>query len=77
MTPGAIAAAIPSIQERANHHIDEMLKTNQAVKFEDAFQSFTLDIAWKQILGLDLKAEDIPKFHDAVRDWTGGIHQSW
>jgi cytochrome P450 len=73
MTPGAIAAGIPSIQERANYHINEMLKTNQVVKFEDAFQSFTLDIAWKQILGLDLKEEDIPKFHDAVRDWTDGM----
>ena len=31
------------------------------------------DIAWKQILGLDLKEEEIPKFHSAVKDWTEGI----
>jgi cytochrome P450 len=73
MTPNAIGAAIPSIQERANVHINEMLKKNEAVKLENAFQSFTLDIAWKQILGLDLKEEDIPKFHDAVKDWTTGL----
>lgn len=73
MTPSAIAAGIPSIQERATYQVDQMLSTNEAVNFEDAFQSFTLDIAWKQILGLDLKEEDITKFHDAVRDWTGGI----
>ena len=74
MTPLAIAAGIPSIQERAEFHIDKILrKGGAAVKMEDVYQSFTLDIAWKQILGLDLNEEDIPKFHAAVEDWTKGI----
>ena len=73
MTPNAIAAAIPAIQERAVVHIDNMLKKNGAVRLEDAFESFTLDIAWKQILGLDLKEEEVPKFHAAVVDWTKGL----
>lgn len=73
MSPNAIAAGIPSIQERACYQIDQMLGNDEAVNFEDAFQSFTLDIAWKQILGLELREEDISKFHDAVRDWTSGV----
>jgi cytochrome P450 len=73
MSPSAIGAAIPSIQERAQVQIDEMLTLNKAVKMEDVFQSYTLDIAWKQILGLDLNEDNIPKFHTAVRDWTAGL----
>ena len=73
MTPSAIGSAIPSIRERANFQIDNMLKKNSAVRMEDTFQAFTLDIAWKQILGLNLEEGEVPKFHDAVRDWTGGM----
>ncbi|KAL3795357.1 hypothetical protein HJC23_009530 [Cyclotella cryptica] len=73
MTPAAIGAAIPSIQDAARLQIDEMLKTKSPIKMEDVFQSYTLDIAWKQILGLDLKEEDVPNFHTAVKDWTAGL----
>ena len=73
MTPNAIAAAIPDIQERAVVRIDDMLQKNGPVVMEDAFESFTLDIAWKQILGLDLEEEEVPKFHAAVVDWTKGL----
>eukprot|EP01083_Nonionella_stella_P268226 906627_1 len=72
MTPAAISAAIPSIQEAANGHVDRVLEAD-TIEMEKVFTDFTLDIAWKQILGLDLSEEEVPKFHSAVEDWTGGI----
>lgn len=74
MTPASIGAAIPSIQEAACVHIDTILQTKDVpIEMEKIFSDYTLDIAWKQILGLDLKAEEVPTFHRAVEDWTGGI----
>lgn len=73
MTPAAIGAAIPSIQDAAKVQIDEMLMAKSPIKMEDVFQSYTLDIAWKQILGLDLKEEDVPIFHKAVKEWIAGL----
>lgn len=73
MTPAAIVSAIPSIQDAARVQIDEMLMSKNPIKMEDVFQSYTLDIAWKQILGLDLKEEDVPMFHKAVKDWISGL----
>ena len=35
--------------------------------------SFTLDVAWRQILGLDLQEDEIDTFYDAVNDWIGGV----
>lgn len=31
------------------------------------------DIAWKQILGMELKEEEVPEFHKYVNDWTTGV----
>lgn len=73
MTPAALDVAIPSIQDAARLQIDDMLKTKRPIKMEDVFQSYTLDIAWKQILGLDLNEEDAPLFHKAVQDWVAGL----
>lgn len=69
MTPGAIGAALPSIQELANQMIDKVLKED-TIKMEKVFNDFTLDIAWKQILGLDLKEEDVPEFRKQVQTWV-------
>ena len=74
MSPVAIAAALPSIQELAIRQVDKVLKEeNNTVQMEKVFNEFTLDIAWKQILGLDLKEEEVPEFHKMVHQWTTGV----
>eukprot|EP00585_Thalassiosira_rotula_P002445 CAMPEP_0196132764 /NCGR_PEP_ID=MMETSP0910-20130528/2253_1 /TAXON_ID=49265 /ORGANISM="Thalassiosira rotula, Strain GSO102" /LENGTH=619 /DNA_ID=CAMNT_0041392401 /DNA_START=20 /DNA_END=1879 /DNA_ORIENTATION=- len=74
MTPAAIEAAIPSIQEAAGKQIENILEAGEGtIEMEKVFNDYTLDIAWKQILGLDLREEEVPRFHKAVADWTGGI----
>jgi len=76
MTPAAINDALPSIQEAANYQVDKLLKQTKdgkEVEMERIFTDYTLDLAWKQILGLDLKEEEVPTFHKAVQDWIGGM----
>jgi len=51
MSPVAIDAALPSIQELANQQVDKVLKED-TIQMEEVCTDFTLDIAWKQILGL-------------------------
>jgi len=80
MTPAAINDALPSIQEAANYQVDQLLqqtKDGKEVEMERIFTDYTLDLAWKQILGLDLKEEEIPAFHKAVQDWIGGMGSSF
>ena len=72
MSPVAIDAALPSIQELANQQVDKVLKED-TIRMEEVFTDFTLDIAWKQILGLDLKEEDITEFHKMVHQYVAGI----
>jgi cytochrome P450 len=72
MSPVAIAAALPSIQELANQQVDRVLK-EETIQMEELFDEFTLDIAWKQILGLDLKEEDVTEFRKMVKIWINCI----
>ncbi|KAL9180525.1 hypothetical protein ACHAXT_010978 [Thalassiosira profunda] len=72
MTPAALEAALPSIQEVADRQVDKILEA-ETVQMESVFDDFTLDIAWKQILGLDLTEEEIPEFHRNVHVWTSKL----
>lgn len=72
MTPAAVANAIPAIQKAANERIDIML-SKDTVKMEDVCNDFTLDVAWRQILGLDLTRDEVPTFYQNVKVWVGGI----
>eukprot|EP00984_Skeletonema_dohrnii_P000342 scaffold115_cov128-Skeletonema_dohrnii-CCMP3373.AAC.2 len=72
MSPVAIDAALPSIQDLANQQVNEVLKED-TIQMEEVFTDFTLDIAWKQILGLDLKEEDITEFHKMMHQYVAGI----
>ena len=47
--------------------------THETVKMEDVCNDFTLDVAWRQILGLNLTEDEIPEFYKQVKDWVGGI----
>mmetsp|Transcript_35126 Transcript_35126/g.51590 ORF Transcript_35126/g.51590 Transcript_35126/m.51590 type:complete len:396 (+) Transcript_35126:69-1256(+) len=72
MTPESISKAMPSLVEGVNEQIDHLLES-PTVAMEDVCTNFTLDIAWRQILGLSLDKSEIPTFHKAVNDWIGGI----
>ena len=72
MTPESIEKAIPVLQKTTTEQIDKLLES-QTAAMEDVCTNFTLDIAWRQILGLNLDEAEIPRFHDTVNDWIGGI----
>eukprot|EP00581_Thalassiosira_minuscula_P016992 CAMPEP_0183715562 /NCGR_PEP_ID=MMETSP0737-20130205/9719_1 /TAXON_ID=385413 /ORGANISM="Thalassiosira miniscula, Strain CCMP1093" /LENGTH=297 /DNA_ID=CAMNT_0025944663 /DNA_START=125 /DNA_END=1014 /DNA_ORIENTATION=- len=50
MTPEAVDDAIPALVESANMQIDR-LSLETPVEMEEVLTSFTLDVAWRQILG--------------------------
>ena len=72
MTPSAINNAVPAIQMAANAQIDHLL-TQKTVKMEEICNDFTLDVAWRQILGLNLNKNEVPVFYQQVKDWVSGI----
>jgi cytochrome P450 len=72
MTPESIDKAIPSLQQSATELVDRLLE-QPTIVMEDVCTNFTLDIAWRQILGLNLDETEIPFFRQAVNDWIGGI----
>jgi cytochrome P450 len=72
MTPDSIDKAIPSLQKTVTEQIDKILQLPTVV-MEDVCTNFTLDVAWRQILGLNLEETEIPSFHQAVNDWIGGL----
>jgi len=72
MTPEAIDKAIPSLQKTVTEQIDALLEMPTVV-MEDVCTNFTLDVAWRQILGLNLDESEIPAFRQAVNEWIMGL----
>ncbi|KAL7534806.1 hypothetical protein ACHAWF_004958 [Thalassiosira exigua] len=72
MTPEAINDAMPALIKGATEQINT-LTLDEPVEMERTLTGFTLDVAWRQILGLDLKDDEIETFYNAVNDWIGGI----
>jgi cytochrome P450 len=72
MTPDSIDKATPSLQKSVTEQIDKILLQPTAV-MEDICTNFTLDVAWRQILGLNLEESEIPSFYQAVNDWILGL----
>jgi cytochrome P450 len=72
MTPDSIDKAIPSLQKSVTEQIDKILLHPTAV-MEDICTNFTLDVAWRQILGLNLEESEIPSFYQAVNNWILGL----
>ena len=72
MTPEAISNAMPALVNVATDQI-ELLSEHPITVMESALTNYTLDVAWRQILGLDLKEDEIVTFYDAVDNWIGGI----
>ena len=73
MSPSAIRAAVPTIQDAAERKMDAVLSSTGTVRMEDVANEFTLDIAHSQILGLDLKDEDVPEFRRKTKQWLDGF----
>jgi len=78
MTPSVVAASMPALQIAAEKQINKLLlnndnNNNEVVKMETVCNDYTLDVAWKQILGLNLSENDIPAFTDAVDTWISGF----
>merc|ERR1712038_2160038 len=48
-------------------------KGDKGVVMEDVCSQFTLDVAWRQILGLSLPKEEVPIFRKAVNDWIASF----
>jgi cytochrome P450 len=72
MTPTAVGKSIPQLQFTAQEKANQMLSKN-AIRMADVCTEFTLDVAWRKILGLQLSQDEIPVFRQAVMDWAGGI----
>jgi cytochrome P450 len=72
MTPEKINLARPALVASASQQIDQ-LTMEEPVTMEKVLTNFTLDVAWRQILGLDLKDDEINEFYEAVDNWIGGI----
>jgi cytochrome P450 len=72
MTPEAISNSLPALITGATKQIDS-LKNNSTTEMEEVLTAFTLDVAWRQILGLDLKEDELETFFKATEDWIGGI----
>lgn len=72
MTPDAISKSIPALVTGATEQIDT-LKSTSPVEMEQVLTSFTLDVAWRQILGLGLQEDEVETFKKMTDDWIGGI----
>jgi cytochrome P450 len=74
MTPSAISESLPFLQKGAEIQLDRMLEMKGPIQMEQICTDFTLDVAWRQILGLDLKSdEEIKEFQDNVNAWVSGL----
>ncbi len=77
MSPSSVAKSIPQLVQGTDVAIAEVLQKGQkggsGVVMEDICTKYTLDVAWRQILGLDLTEEEIPEFRQAVDQWIFGF----
>uniref|UniRef100_A0A7S4IGT1 Cytochrome P450 n=1 Tax=Odontella aurita TaxID=265563 RepID=A0A7S4IGT1_9STRA len=73
LTPESVARGMPSLQRCAEGSVSEML-ASKTVVMEDVLKRFTVNIAWRQIIGLNLKGDDdISAFRSAVAAWMKGV----
>jgi len=72
MTPAAVTAAVPNLRAAADKQVDRMLADGTA-NSEETCTAYTLDVAWKQILGLSLSEEEVPIFSQMVDQWIAGF----
>mmetsp|Transcript_33415 Transcript_33415/g.73281 ORF Transcript_33415/g.73281 Transcript_33415/m.73281 type:complete len:613 (-) Transcript_33415:125-1963(-) len=74
LTPARVSDAVPVLQVAADEAVRKMLdSTDGTVKMEKVCTDYTLDVAWRQILGLDLTEDEIPTFEKEVETWITGM----
>jgi len=77
MTPVAIRKAVPSIQATAEEVIDKYLidpcRDESSIAMGGIMDAYTMDIARKQILGLDIKEAELDTFTENTEKWINGV----
>jgi len=76
LTPAAVDATAPTLQTAAEEQVSRMMAAkdnDEPVQFQKICTDYTLDVAWRQILGLELPEEEIPYFEQQVATWIEGI----
>ncbi len=75
LAPNVVAKTAPALQTAAEEQVSKMLAsdTDKDVKFESICTDYTLDVAWRQILGLQLSEEEIPIFEKKVNTWIKAV----
>ena len=76
LTPNAVAQSAPLLQSASELQVEKMLEQNRngkESKFHQICTDYTLDVAWRQILGLELTEDEIPIFEENVDIWIKGI----
>ncbi len=67
MTPDAIDDVLPALVKGANEQLDR-IQLNSNTTMEEIATNFTLDVAWRTILGLDLRDDEIEEFGERVNE---------
>jgi cytochrome P450 len=86
MANAALEDAVPFLQEAAENVLIPFItdniqgsthgsnnSNNSTITMDQLCREFTLDVVWKQIVGLDLASQEIPAFRRAVNDWLAGL----
>jgi cytochrome P450 len=70
MTSKALREAIPSLQKASEKSVQEIVcAPGGVVTMSNICKNLTLDIAWRQIIGLSLKDDEVERFLEAVDLW--------
>ena len=62
----------PSLQKAVTEQIDKILSA-PTTTMEDVCTNFTPDVAWRQILGLNLEKSEISLLQKAAHEWISGL----
>jgi cytochrome P450 len=75
LTPAAVGAAASTLQTAAEEQVTRILAQNgNKIKFSQVCTDYTLDLAWRQILGLQISSdEEVSIFEKNVATWIEGI----
>ena len=75
LTAAAVSAAAPTLQTAAEEQVTRILAQNGSkIKFSQICTDYTLDLAWRQILGLQFSSEEeVSIFEKNVATWIEGI----
>ena len=76
MTNPNVDKGLPLLEQSAMTAINKMIgkaSRGENIKMEDVCTEFTLDVAWRQILGLNLKEEEVHEFSLKVNKWVFGV----